>query len=200
MTANTGSNGLISSTIGNPGFPRDICAPLMSLAARKQLVAVAEHLIDVTRRGMASGGRPRPAPARRPAPPPAAPAAAQPPLPPVPVGQEWTEVVHQQTGWVGLLKRVAGVLQTHPIVWFAASADLATACTCGWPCSSTYYWNTRTGETTALGEPRPGPEGRLAHVRSTAQQRARVAVGGLGQLVAMGAGVGLVFALLSRVF
>lgn len=135
----------------------------MSLAARKQLVAVAEHLIDVTRRGMASGGRPRPAPARRPAPPPAAPAAAQPPLPPVPVGQEWTEVVHQQTG-------------------------------------STYYWNTRTGETTALGEPRPGPEGRLAHVRSTAQQRARVAVGGLGQLVAMGAGVGLVFALLSRVF
>ena len=50
-------------------------------------------------------------------------------------------------------------------------------------------------ETTALGEPRPGPEGR----------RAQPAFGAGAQtswtgLVAMGAGVGIVFAVLGRVF
>ncbi|KAI3433625.1 hypothetical protein D9Q98_003434 [Chlorella vulgaris] len=67
----------------------------------------------------------------------------------------------------------------------------------------TYYWNESTGETTAVGEPRPGPEGRLSTRPAspfTAPQQARSAASGLGQLVAMGAGVGLVFALLSRVF
>ncbi|KAL4430880.1 hypothetical protein ABPG75_006136 [Micractinium tetrahymenae] len=64
----------------------------------------------------------------------------------------------------------------------------------------TYYWNQRTNETTALGEPRPGPEGRLAaYCRATVQPgQAPSRTAGLGQLVAMGAGVGLVFALLAR--
>lgn len=66
-------------------------------------------------------------------------------------------------------------------------------------CSLTYYWNRKTGETTALGEPRPGPEGRLAaYRRATRQPLQPESRPGLGQLMAMGAGVGLVFALLSR--
>lgn len=64
----------------------------------------------------------------------------------------------------------------------------------------TYYWNQRTNETTALGEPRPGPEGRLTAYRRATVQPGQVPVrtAGLGQLMAMGAGVGLVFALLAR--
>jgi len=47
-------------------------------------------------------------------------------------------------------------------------------------------------ETTAVGEPRPGPLGRQAAMPG----QARSLVG----LVGMGAGVGLVFALISRIF
>ncbi|PSC68874.1 two-component sensor histidine kinase [Micractinium conductrix] len=68
------------------------------------------------------------------------------------------------------------------------------------PSGYPYYWNRQTNETTALGEPRPGPEGRLAtYQRATVQPRQAGPRAGLGQLVAMGAGVGLVFALLSRI-
>ena len=76
---------------------------------------------------------------------------------------EWTAVVHEQTGL-------------------------------------TYYWNQRTNETTALGERRPGPEGRLAQYRQQQQLRPVVSLGSLTYLLAAGAGVGFVFALLSRVF
>lgn len=66
----------------------------------------------------------------------------------------------------------------------------------------TYFWNQQTNETTALGEPRPGPEGRLAAYRRATVQPGHVPsrTAGLGQLMAMGAGVGLVFALLARLF
>jgi hypothetical protein len=47
-------------------------------------------------------------------------------------------------------------------------------------------------ETTAVGEPRPGPLGRQAAMPG----QARSLVG----LVGIGAGVGLVFALISRIF
>jgi hypothetical protein len=90
-----------------------------------------------------------------------------------------------------------------------------------------YYWNRQTGghawlfaghecnhtspgtqgragllcefadETTAVGEPKPGPEGRVQ------QWQAHVAVNSgtsLLGLVGMGAGVGLVFAILGRIF
>lgn len=69
-------------------------------------------------------------------------------------------------------------------------------------CRLTYYWNQKTGETTALGEPRPGPEGRLAAYRRATRQPAPPvgAARGLGQLVAVGAGIGIVFALISRAF
>lgn len=53
-----------------------------------------------------------------------------------------------------------------------------------------------------LPEPKPGPGGRLAvYRRVTRQPLQRPAEGGglaLGQMLAMGAGVGLVFALLAR--
>lgn len=65
-----------------------------------------------------------------------------------------------------------------------------------------YYWNQKTGETTAIGEPKPGPEGRLAVYRVRTRQPLPAgggSGGGLASLLAMGAGVGLVFALLSRV-
>ena len=44
-----------------------------------------------------------------------------------------------------------------------------------------YYWNQRTNETTALGEPKPGPEGRVIP-----QQQGQSV--GLGGMVAAGAG------------
>lgn len=49
-----------------------------------------------------------------------------------------------------------------------------------------------TDETTAVGEPRPGPDGR--HRQVAVQSTSLVG------LLGMGAGVGLVFALISRIF
>lgn len=49
-----------------------------------------------------------------------------------------------------------------------------------------------TGETTALGEPRPGPEGRFKPAITTASS--------LGGLVLAGAGVGLAFGVLRYIF
>jgi hypothetical protein len=64
----------------------------------------------------------------------------------------------------------------------------------------TYYWCQQSDETTALGEPRPGPEGRIAPAQATPRQQARVVAGSLGQLVAVGAGISIAFALLARIF
>ena len=56
-----------------------------------------------------------------------------------------------------------------------------------------------SGETTALGEPRPGALGRQA-----SQSPLQARPGSLGQsvvsLLAMGAGVGIVFGILGRIF
>ena len=66
-----------------------------------------------------------------------------------------------------------------------------------------YYWNRTTNETTALGEPRPGPEGRVvsAPYGAGAQQPA---AGGLGssilQIFVMGFGVSIGFAIIGRIF
>ncbi|CAL5228077.1 g11145 [Coccomyxa viridis] len=56
-----------------------------------------------------------------------------------------------------------------------------------------YYWNKQTNETTALGEPKPGPEGR-GPVQQVAVGRGTSLLG----LVGVGAGVGLTFALIGR--
>lgn len=68
----------------------------------------------------------------------------------------------------------------------------------------TYYWNERTGQTTAVGEPRPE--------QSVAKQQQSPALGfpaangtqttgrTLVGLVGMGAGVGLVFGIIGRLF
>lgn len=73
-------------------------------------------------------------------------------------------------------------------------------------CRPPYYWNRKTGETTAVGEPKPGPGGRLATYRRATRQPVAAGSGGGGggasgllQLVAMGAGISIVFALISRV-
>lgn len=58
-----------------------------------------------------------------------------------------------------------------------------------------YYWNRLTDETTALGEPRPGSEGRQIAVRQAPSTGAA-----LLSLVAAGAGIGFVFALFGRMF
>ena len=62
-----------------------------------------------------------------------------------------------------------------------------------------YYWNRATNETTALGEPRPGPAGRLP-----AHPQGEVVAGGLGssivQIFAMGFGVSIGFAIIGRIF
>ena len=89
---------------------------------------------------------------------------------------------------------------------------------------STYWWNQRTGtfttqqrcfsarhrtrwrlisrlrgctdETTAVGEPKPGPEGRRPVIHQPVPSRGS----GLLGLVAGGAGMGLIFSLMSRIF
>ena len=67
-----------------------------------------------------------------------------------------------------------------------------------------YYWNERTDETTAIGEPKPGPEGRLvSQVEQQPMQRVPIgqSVGmGLGQMVLMGFGMTLGFILVGSVF
>lgn len=60
--------------------------------------------------------------------------------------------------------------------------------------------NTETGETTALGEPKPGPEGRVPMHMGLQPHSGVAGVGGqLVGLVAAGAGIGLVFAILRHV-
>lgn len=65
-----------------------------------------------------------------------------------------------------------------------------------------YWWNETTGETTAVGEPRPTAAGRVQpqHLQQPpplAQQPEGAGLG-LGRLVAMGAGVGLAFGLMGK--
>ena len=182
------------------------------LAARRQAAGLADDLIV---RALSSSSarhsskRPRPAPAPQ-APSVAADAVATTSsqlTQPAPVGQQWTEVVHPQTGahalWAG-----AGVstdqVSSHPVAlacshWHASAAR-APPPPPPPPAGLVYWWNQRTGETTALGEPRPGPEGRLQQYRGPAAAGPAQAARGLGQLVLMGAGVGLAFALFARLF
>ncbi|KAK9853870.1 hypothetical protein WJX84_000119 [Apatococcus fuscideae] len=54
----------------------------------------------------------------------------------------------------------------------------------------TYYWNQNTGETTALGEPLPGPEGRRVATPVTSSAPSLLG------LVGTGAGFGLVFGIM----
>mmetsp|Transcript_35812 Transcript_35812/g.43243 ORF Transcript_35812/g.43243 Transcript_35812/m.43243 type:complete len:137 (+) Transcript_35812:165-575(+) len=55
-----------------------------------------------------------------------------------------------------------------------------------------YYWNEKTNETTALGEPKPGPEGRVGvPMPAQPQQQGGGIASGLGGAVAAGAGVGI---------
>ena len=192
------------------------------MLARRHAPALADDLIAGLRALSSSSAarsskRPRPAPAPRP---PAAASDAVATAPsqqtqPAPAGQQWTEVVHPQTGPHGR-KAGAGSL---PSVTRQPGVGLLTHCRC---CRSNqpfslarlchnphrpplaaglvYYWNQRTGETTALGEPKPGPEGRLQQYRAPAAVGPAQAARGLGQLVLMGAGVGLAFALFARLF
>lgn len=55
----------------------------------------------------------------------------------------------------------------------------------------------RTDETTAVGEPKPGPEGRVQQWQAPVTVNSGTSLLGL---VGMGAGVGLVFAILGRIF
>ncbi|KAF6255798.1 hypothetical protein COO60DRAFT_1532809 [Scenedesmus sp. NREL 46B-D3] len=69
----------------------------------------------------------------------------------------------------------------------------------------TYYWNQGSGETTAVGEPLPGPEGRVV---ASGQQQQQQQQGGerpgamsvLGNSLAVGFGMGLVFGVIRLVF
>ncbi|GMH45369.1 hypothetical protein BSKO_13326 [Bryopsis sp. KO-2023] len=62
-----------------------------------------------------------------------------------------------------------------------------------------YYWNERTGETTALGEPRPGPEGR--RVQQHEQPRfSQPTVGSMGQMLVMGAGFVFAASMIRMIF
>ncbi|KAK9820459.1 hypothetical protein WJX72_010591 [[Myrmecia] bisecta] len=59
-----------------------------------------------------------------------------------------------------------------------------------------YYWNEQTGETTALGEPKPRPEGR----RVMRPLPVGAAAPSLLGLVGVGAGIGLVFGIIGKIF
>ena len=61
----------------------------------------------------------------------------------------------------------------------------------------TYFWNTKTNQTTALGAPQPGsPADRALAQRS----RPAGVVQSVAGLVAAGAGIGLIFSLFGRMF
>ena len=112
--------------------------------------------------------------------------------------QQWVEVVDKASGQIYYWNETTGV-------WLIAlrhcsSLTSAPVSLAAWPAQRCTPPRSRhlilpVDETTALGEPRPGPEGR----------RVQPAFGAGAQtswtgLVAMGAGVGLVFAVLGRVF
>lgn len=61
-----------------------------------------------------------------------------------------------------------------------------------------YYWNQQTNETTAVGEPKPGPLGRVQNRVMPVQ--ASGAGSSLLGMVAAGAGIGLVFSVIGRIF
>ncbi|KAL0035139.1 hypothetical protein WJX79_002976 [Trebouxia sp. C0005] len=61
-----------------------------------------------------------------------------------------------------------------------------------------YYWNQQTNETSAVGEPKPGPLGRVQN-RVMPVQAAGAGSSLLG-MVAAGAGMGLVFSVIGRIF
>ncbi|KAL6781206.1 hypothetical protein ACKKBG_A10220 [Auxenochlorella protothecoides x Auxenochlorella symbiontica] len=55
-----------------------------------------------------------------------------------------------------------------------------------------YYWNQKTGETTAIGEPKPGPEGRRVQPAPARP--------GMGGMLLWGAGVGIAMGVISHIF
>lgn len=56
------------------------------------------------------------------------------------------------------------------------------------------------GDTTAVGEPLPGPEGRIVTSTQAAQEQRPSAVSVLGNSLAVGFGIGLVFGLIRIIF
>ncbi|WIA41326.1 hypothetical protein OEZ86_004923 [Tetradesmus obliquus] len=69
----------------------------------------------------------------------------------------------------------------------------------------TYYWNQDSGDTTAVGEPLPGPEGRLAVSSQQQQQQQQLGerpgtLSVLGNSLAVGFGIGLVFGVVRMFF
>ncbi|KAL0054684.1 hypothetical protein WJX82_001018 [Trebouxia sp. C0006] len=61
-----------------------------------------------------------------------------------------------------------------------------------------YYWNQQTNETTAIGEPKPGLLGRVQN--RVMPVRGAGAGSSLLGMVAAGAGIGLVFSVIGRIF
>ncbi len=174
-------------------------------------------MLKALRKTLATGSRRPRSATSNPAAPPAAASTAPPPAQQqqqsnaqlVAKGDEWTEVLHQPTGGTQRAESHSLCTRMHHSAW-------ASILLCSEPprvelhvirhsrshdsAGLTYYWNQRTNETTTLGEPKPGPEGRLAAYRRATMQpgQALPRTAGLGQLMAMGAGIGLVFALLAR--
>ncbi|KAK3284009.1 hypothetical protein CYMTET_8319 [Cymbomonas tetramitiformis] len=65
-----------------------------------------------------------------------------------------------------------------------------------------YYWNQKTNETTALGEPKPGAEGRVSVVQEAqgSPSLGSTIVSGLGFGVGIGAGQAIVGGAINSVF
>lgn len=68
-----------------------------------------------------------------------------------------------------------------------------------------YYWNRSSGETTAVGEPVPGPEGRVAHYHHQQRYQQPVAARGaafnlVGYPLLIGLGFGAVAGVLRLLF
>ena len=113
--------------------------------------------------------------------------------------EEWTPVLHKETGDTYWWNEHTGKTPVHTTVtsWWCLKSCRRAHCTTlqhmqpGQHRSRTM----RAGQTTALGDPKPGtqmPAPVGPRTGSTVQQ--------LGGLVAAGAGVGLVFSLFGRMF
>ena len=106
--------------------------------------------------------------------------------------QHWVEVVDEASGQIYFWNKTTGHdFMPRSIACCKTAFSLGVRLEA--PFSQRYGPSFHVDETTALGEPRPGPEGRRVQPAFGAETQTSWT-----GLVAMGAGVGLVFAVLGR--
>lgn len=96
-----------------------------------------------------------------------------------------------RVGSSGAPHKEAGLVAAGPEAWEAVRDKRS---------GGTYWWNRATGQTTAVGEPRPGSEEERALAAYRAEgHRPRSASAAVAEMAAWGFGVSVAFAVVARV-